>query len=399
MTGATPAPSPRLTWWQTMWRIGLSVTVGALAWLSFGVGLPEEPVTLVLWLVVADPLLGVLTTLLVVVARRRRPLLVAALSALASSVSTTSGGPATWALVSATTQRPLRRVAPMAVLYFGAGLVAEAMYRPLRTNPDSWWLLGVVSGLATALTLAVGLQVASRRALVESLRQRAETAEREQGARVDRARAEERTRIAREMHDVLAHRISLVAMHAGALSYRSDLADDERSASVRAVEDNARRALTDLRDVLGVLRGSADGADPEADEAPEPPQPRLADLPALVAAARAPGVEVTLRNGVTGDPPATVQRAAYRVVQEALTNAAKHAPGADVTVGVSGAAGDGLAVTVSSGAARGRPLVLPGAGIGLVGLHERVELLGGRLGHRRTVTGGFVVEAWIPWSA
>ena len=153
------------------------------------------------------------------------------------------------------------------------------------------------------------------------------TAEREQAARLDQARANERSRIAREMHDVLAHRISLVAMHAGAMTYRSDLSRDELLSSARVVQENAHQALTDLRDVLGVLRETTDPAAPPA--IPAAPQPVLADLPRLVAEAEAAGTPVQLVSGGLdlAGVPELVGRTAYRIIQEGLTNARKHASG------------------------------------------------------------------------
>ena len=150
------------------------------------------------------------------------------------------------------------------------------------------------------ILVATGYATGPQRQLVDSYRDRAHTAEREQVARVAQARAAERTRIAREMHDVLAHRISLVAMHAGTLSYRTDLSDDERVGMARSIEDNAHRALSDLRAVLGVLR---DPALP-SDGTPERPQPGIDDVAALVADEAAGGMRVRLTNRVEEEMPA-----------------------------------------------------------------------------------------------
>ena len=208
----------------------------------------------------------------------------------------------------------------------------------------------------------------SQRQLVDSYRERALTAEREQRARVAQAQAAERTRIAREMHDVLAHRISLVAMHAGALGYRRDLSAEEQATAARSIEDNAHRALSDLRAVLGVLR---DPLHP-AGAAPERPQPGLDDVATLVGEEVAGGMRVRLSNRVEGDVPAGTGRTAYRIVQEALTNARKHAPGTTVEVEVDGTPADGLVVAVRNAAPVGHvaPAALPASGLGLLGLQS-----------------------------
>ncbi len=167
-----------------------------------------------------------------------------------------------------------------------------------------------------------GLFVRARRELVRSLRELADRAG-------DEARAAERRRIAREMHDVLAHRLSLLSVHAGALEFRPDAPAEEVAEAAGVIRENARAALDELRGVIGVLR--EDGGE----SLTEPPQPTLADLAALVEESRAAGMRVTASIEL-GDaaPPAAVGRTAYRIVQEGLTNARKHAPGAAVTLTV-----------------------------------------------------------------
>jgi signal transduction histidine kinase len=230
---------------------------------------------------------------------------------------------------------------------------------------------------------------------VATLHERAERAEREQGIRVAQAQTTERARIAREMHDVLAHRLSLVAMHAGALSYRRGLSEAEVAESADVIRSNAHRALTDLREILGVLRT------PEADGPPDRPQPTLVDLPALVEEALSAGTQVRLHNriGELAQAPDTVGRSAYRMIQESLTNARKHAPDTTVDVVLSGQPGGELLLEVRNPIRVGAAVsATPGAGLGLVGLSERAELVGGRLEH--ALSGGeFVVRAWLPWPA
>ncbi len=160
------------------------------------------------------------------------------------------------------------------------------------------------------------------------------------------------------------------------------------------IRASARAALEELREVIGVLR------EEDAGDAPEPPQPTLADIPSLVSESRAAGVRVACRievpDGAAARP--ALGRTAYRVVQEGLTNARKHAPGAAVDVAVTG--GEQLVIEVVSRRAVGVAAEpLPGAGSGLVGLSERVELAGGALSHGLAPGGDFVLRATLPWTS
>ncbi|TMR07532.1 histidine kinase [Actinomadura soli] len=244
--------------------------------------------------------------------------------------------------------------------------------------------------LGYAMLAAVGMLVRSRRQLIESLHERARSAESEQRLRVEEARLLERERIAREMHDVLAHRISLLAVHAGALEFRPDTPAEQREAA-GIIRQSAYEAMEDLREVIGVLRTDPPGADPER------PQPTLADVSGLVQESRRAGGSVTLDENVP-DPdrvPSRVGRHAYRIVQEGLTNARKHAPGAAVRVTLD--AGKDLDIEVVNAVPPGpSALAMPGAGAGLVGLAERVALLGGTLEHGRTGDGRFRLHARLP---
>jgi signal transduction histidine kinase len=208
----------------------------------------------------------------------------------------------------------------------------------------------------------------------------------------DDAREAERRRIAREMHDVLAHRLSLLSVHAGALEFRPDAPAEEVAEAARVIRESARAALEDLRGVIGVLR--EDGGD----SLTEPPQPTLADLAALIEESRAAGMRITDRIEI-GDaaPSAAAGRTTYRIVQEGLTNARKHAPGAAVTLTVQSPDGE-LEVEVRSLApvAVAAEPSLPGAGTGLIGLAERVTLAGGELEHGVDRDGSFVLRARLP---
>jgi signal transduction histidine kinase len=206
----------------------------------------------------------------------------------------------------------------------------------------------------------------------------------------DAARAAERRRIAREMHDVLAHRLSLLSVHAGALEFRPDAPPEEVAEAATVIRESARAALDELRGVIGVLR--------EDESLTEPPQPAIADLAALVEESRAAGMRITARIEL-GDaaPTAAAGRSAYRIVQEGLTNARKHAPGAAVTLTVEAPDGD-LRVEVHSLApvAVASASPLPGAGTGLIGLAERVTLAGGELESGVDPAGAFVLRARLP---
>ena len=204
----------------------------------------------------------------------------------------------------------------------------------------------------------------------------------------------ERDRIAREMHDVLAHRISLVSLHAGALEYSGASSPDEVARAAGVIRSAAHQALDDLREVIGVLR-----EDGEPVDAPERPQPTIADLDTLLAESRDAGMRVQGELALADGVPTSVGRNAYRVVQEGLTNARKHASDCAVDVAVAGAPGDGVTIEVRNRLPVGGLVAqIPGAGTGLVGLTERVVLAGGRLEHGPR-EGEWRLWAWLPWPA
>ena len=209
------------------------------------------------------------------------------------------------------------------------------------------------------------MYIGSRRELVWTLRQRAERAEAEQELRMAQARGNERSRIAREMHDVLAHRISQISLQAGALGFRSDLDADELRANAAVIRDLANEALTDLRGVLGVLR------DPGTGELAHAPQPTWSDLPSLVDQARDAGLHVVLTDRLPRDAPVpdVVGRTLYRIVQEGITNAGKHAPGAVVRIEVSGSPEEGVDIVLRNPLGFG-PTRTPGSGPGVDRSHR-----------------------------
>ncbi|WP_147457455.1 sensor histidine kinase [Micromonospora sp. CV4] len=271
----------------------------------------------------------------------------------------------------------------VALVLTGGVLVGLAVGGVRRLTTATFGNVLLLTACLVGLPLVVGLWVRARRDTLAALRDRAERLEREQEARADRVRAEERTRIAREMHDVVAHRVSLIVVHAGALEVTAT--DPETVESAALIRETGRQALTDLREVLGVLRQAAP---------PAVPEPALDALDELIGESRAAGLRVSRRDeGVATALPATVERTAYRVVREALTNVRKHAADAETTVCLRYLPG-GLEVVVRNGPSAGG-LALPGAGHGLLGLRERVELLGGRL-EAVPMHGGFLVRALLP---
>jgi signal transduction histidine kinase len=323
--------------------------------------------------------------------RRRWPVAIA-LGMLPFACYAASPGFATLVIVfTVAIYRPFAISAPIATLH-AASSFAFAALRPAAELP--YFVVVAFGVVLTFAALAWGTVVRARRQLILSLRDRAFRAEAEQQLRVAQARQLERARIAREMHDVLAHRISLLSLHAGALEFRTDATGEEVARAAGVIRSSAHQALEDLREVIGVLRDDA-----PVDPHPPRPQPTLADLPALVAESVAAGTRVRLDNRVDdrATVPAALGRNAYRVVQEGLTNARKHAAGAAVEVRIEGAAGDGLTVVVRNPAPVGGGTAIPGTGTGLVGLAERAGLAGGRLTHGPMSNGDFELRAWLPW--
>ncbi len=248
-----------------------------------------------------------------------------------------------------------------------------------------------VVGLSIGLVLAawyVGRRVKGRGEYLALVEERAEFLQRDRAAQARRAVVEERARIARELHDLVAHRVSMMTVQAGAAQTVA-VRDPERAIrAMKAVEDEGRGALEELREILGVLRADAsqDGLAPIHG---------LAEIPGVVAEMRAAGMDVVLSNDkVPAGLPTGVDLAAYRIVQEALTNVVKHAgPAAKAEVRISSGQ-QMLEIEVTD---RGAGVsTLPGAGQGLVGMRERAALLGGTFEAGPRPGGGFRVRARIP---
>jgi len=254
----------------------------------------------------------------------------------------------------------------------------------LWTGPDWVYPIRLTGGLVilTAALYAAGRWRGDRRALAAQTRQTRQQRERN-------AVLEERARIAREMHDVVAHRMSMIAVQAETAPYRVTGLSETAQAEFAALSQSAREALTEMRGLLGVLR-SADG------EAELVPQPRLGDVPELVAAARRAGAEVTLAmpdNSKMLSP--TIGLTAYRIVQESLSNAGRHAPGARISVVVQEEPRY-VRIDIRNEPPATSQLKADGTGHGLAGMRERVALLGGQLHAGPEADGGFAVRAVLP---
>jgi signal transduction histidine kinase len=280
----------------------------------------------------------------------------------------------------------------LAFLVAGLQLALLPAQRALHPQGDSLTSYYLGSILGTAAIVGWGMFLRGRR---QAQRERLRRTQAEQQLRVEQIRHAERARIAREMHDVLAHRISLLSLHAGALEFRREAPPEEVARAAAVIRASAHQALEDLRAMIGLLRDGAGG------QAPQPPQPTLAALPGLLEESRTAGMRVhaDVRLPDLAAVPDAIGRHALRIVQEALTNARKHAASAAVDLRVEGAAGEGLTIEVRNPA----PVVaaggteIPGSGTGLVGLAERATLSGGHLEHGLDEHGDFRIRAWLPW--
>jgi signal transduction histidine kinase len=265
--------------------------------------------------------------------RRRWPVGLALVLVGLSTFSELVAGAMVVALFTVAVYRPPRT----SLAVYGLSVLAAFVYVLVRPEPGVPRLLLFLLGVAIqGAAVGWGLFIHYRRRLVESLRDRAARAETEAHLRVEQAQQRARDEIAREMHDVLGHRLSLLSVHAGALEFRPDADPAEIARAAKVIRENAHQALQDLREVIGVLRAPVG----------ELPQPTLADVRQLVAESGRAGMRVGLREEVGEAVPDLVGRTAYRIVQEALTNARKHAPGAEVDVHLAGAPGQGLTVEV-----------------------------------------------------
>lgn len=332
--------------------------------------------------------IGAATACLALWWRRRRPLAVGLAVAAIQVVSPSA------ALAGAFTTYSVaayRRWQP-ACLVAGAQVALLPLAHAIRPQTASLAVFYITGTFGTAVVVAWGM---FRRSRSQAQRERARRVEAQEQLRTEQIRYAERTRIAREMHDVLAHRISLLSLHAGALEFRPDASPEEVARAAAVIRASAHQALEDLRAVIGVLRDGPDG------QGPQPPQPTLAALPGLLEESRAAGMRIRAEVGLPdlAAVPDAIGRHALRIVQEALTNARKHATAAPVELRLDGGPGDGLTIEVRNptpALATAEPKI-PGTGAGLLGLAERVTLTGGRLEHGLDEHGDFRLRAWLPW--
>lgn len=276
--------------------------------------------------------------------------------------------------------RAARAASVVIALGIGTDLPTLAIGKPL----------GNVAGPDVSLLIAfsVGLGFARIRRRADAQEQRAILAEQDRLESVARAAADERARIARELHDVISHDVSLMVLQAS-VERRVHGGDDSAMQTLANIESTGREALVELRRMLGVLR--------RTDDAPLSPQPGLAQLPDLIEQATAAGLPVHLV--LDGEPvalPAGLDIAAYRIVQESLTNAAKHAAGATVTATIRYTEGALDIDITDDGSPDPTRRPLPSGGHGLVGMQERVSLFGGSLEAAPAAHGGFRVRARLP---
>ncbi|MER6050790.1 histidine kinase [Streptomyces sp. NPDC001793] len=278
-----------------------------------------------------------------------------------------------------------RLAVEMWAVTFGLGAVVSVLVRggTLGDMPP----VAFFSGVVLVSAAAVRAWREERRQVVET---RSVTAE----ERSRRTLLEERALIARELHDVVAHHMSVIAIQAEAAPYRVTDPPPELAKSFATIRENAVAALTELRRILGVVRSEDPDAFAERD--PEAPQPTLASLDALLESVR--GAGLTVEAVITGSArplPQGVELSAYRIVQEALSNALRHSPGADARVEISYVLG-GLGLRIVNGAPSRLAKPSPGAGHGLLGMRERVQMLGGEMTADHTGDGGFEVAAFLP---
>ncbi len=426
---ATGTPARTWLWWGRRRSVALDVGLGLFSALECaleGVGFAETA---------ALPVpLGVLFGLVVgsvLVLRRRWPIAVVLVSIATTPAEMGYLMGVVGLYTLAASDVPRRITATLAGMSFTATLivtfvrvsqdVGSADFDP---EPGAWYvptMAGFMSVGLTAPPVLFGLYIGARRRLMESLRERADSLEQELSLLADRAeqraqwaRTEERTRIAREMHDVVAHRVSLMVVHAAALQAVA-LKDPQKAVKNAAlVGDMGRQALTELREMLGVLRAGDSGARrvapvplaavgaaaAAAAAAAADDGPCLADVEDLVGQSRQAGmvVELAVHGEVRAYAP-EVEQTAYRVVQEALTNVHKHAGGAKVMVRLAHRDAE-VAMQVENGApadgGEAAAAGLPSGGNGLVGMRERVLALGGVFVSGPTDAGGFRVSAVLP---
>ncbi|WP_036967937.1 sensor histidine kinase [Promicromonospora kroppenstedtii] len=384
----TPAAPPASTAFRPRLNDAALVAIAAaLALISFQIQ-TNEPDPLPTALLIADRATGLLGCL-ALWWRRKYPVQIGIALATASVYSETVTGAAIVALFTVAIHSSIRATATVTAISITSLSTYQLLWPDQTTPPITVF---VIIALGHAATVAWGLSIRNRRALVASLRDRAAAAEREAQLRAEQSEREARQAIAREMHDVLGHRLSLLSVHAGALAYARTAPPDDVGRAAEVVRENAHRALQDLREVIGVLRAPVG----------ELPMPAVADVLELVDEARKADTEVELHDeaGLTTGHQAIPDlhgRTVYRVVQESLTNARKHAPGAPVSVRITGRPEDAVVAEVINAPPTTRPRQPQGNSTGLQGLQERTRLVNGTLDYGPTDLGGWHVRLRLPW--
>ncbi|MBY4128315.1 two-component sensor histidine kinase [Rhodococcus fascians] len=267
----------------------------------------------------------------------------------------------------------------------GAGMFAASMaWVTMDSSFESVVAITLAAAAYASAPVAIGQLIRAQRDLRQQVSELRQVRERDRAAQAELVLSTERARLAREMHDVVSHQVSLIAVQVGALMVSND--DPAVKAASRTIRSLAVRTLEELRQMVSVLRasgGEAEGIDP---------QPAIADLAALAAESE---LDIHLALHVESDVPSSVQRAVYRIVQEGLTNVRKHAPGSRVDVTVEEVE-ESVTVQVTNTAPTQPPLAFPSSRHGLVGLAERADLLGGHVSAAATVHGGFTLRVVLP---
>ncbi len=331
----------------------------------------------------AQAVAGVLACL-ALVASRSRPVAVAVLTTALGFLSPMAVAATILAVVNAALHSRMRTYALLS-----AFVVAVAAGHAVLYLNHTGYLTNLI---ATVPAVGLGLVARAKRTRTALDEER----------RMNEARSAERRRIAREMHDVLAHRISMVSVHAGALEYHPDVPPEDVAKAAGVIRSSAHAALGELREVINLLRTQADrGEDHDPDGVPRP-QPTLQDVVHLVEESRRAGTRVGFRVRLAEPDriPTAIGRTIYRIVQEGLTNARKHAPGSDVDVDIAQEGDGALTVSVLTRPSDRPPesATPPGSGTGLIGLSERVALAGGRIDHGPTADGGYSLNVTLPVS-
>jgi len=361
--------------------VAVSVTSAAARTANFG---PPAWLAITAAVLVAAP----------VAVRRVWPVTVLAVVLAANCVVVTAGmGGSTFvivalALYTVAVSRPPRRSVPVTAVALAVSAAAAVVGILASPQPPPWQIRFDVVAATIAVIGAGWVLGAGRRAQLQTAARAAQQAAR-------RAVADERLRIARELHDVITHSMTLITAKAAVANYLISAQPDGVGDALTVIEDTGRHALAEMRRMLGVLRSDTPGADPGGERAPAP---CLGDLAALAEHAEQAGVAVHLDVPAEDDLPEGVALAAYRIVQEAMTNVVKHAAPTSCRVRVVGTGPEVLIEVTDAGGHRPSAPSAPG-GHGIIGMRERAALFGGEFEAGPGPGGGFRVTARLPLAA